>query len=345
MKDTTYNEYLLALLSNMREHNAFYDELKVNTYLSLLTFNNDNYQQSFFTDEVNMLEDFLRKVNNLKVKLQLHRKLTEIETLLENIKSIYNDNKHTIEKYNKGSVNIDMILSSQNTSELTKLVDSLTKEKMQRVSHKEETQNLRNLISNNILNNSYEIQNGTIYLDIPSQDKISISLDKFFEIYEYLLNPKDYKEPFLNPNANAKQKDTIMSLINSVNELNYDSLIPITLTYLLNKNIPNYELIDTSTFKIVNIKINELYSLAGKNQSILNPNTAKWQQIKIPNEYLYQKLNEIIKKGMYYFENENLVFENIIANTSDFKVTISKENLINFLKTNLECLIATSITS
>ena len=39
---------------------------------------------------------------------------------------------------------------------------------------------------------------------------------------------------------------------------------------------------------------------------------------------------------MYYFENENLVFENIIANTSDFKVTISKENLINFLKTNLD---------
>ena len=114
--------------------------------------------------------------------------------------------------------------------------------------------------------------------------------------------------------------------------------------YLLDKNIPNYEMIATSDFRIVNIKINELYTLAGKNESILNPNTAKWQQIRIPNEYLYQKLREIIKQGMYYFDGNDLIFENIIANTSDFKVTISIENIINFLKTNLECLINTSIT-
>ncbi len=95
----------------------------------------------------------------------------------------------------------------------------------------------------------------------------------------------------------------------------------------------NIENIDTSSFKIENIKITDLYKEANNNTTIPH---ARWQKISITNTYLYQKLNTIISNGMYYYNEDRLILENIISNTSDFKVSININDMLIFLETNLK---------
>ena len=82
-------EYLNNLLNNDEVDN---NRLTFDIYLTLLALNNKQYQNSHYNIEINVLDDFLRKVNNLKVKIQLKRKDNEIDELLTNIKTIYEQN-------------------------------------------------------------------------------------------------------------------------------------------------------------------------------------------------------------------------------------------------------------
>jgi len=93
--------------------------------------------------------------------------------------------------------------------------------------------------------------------------------------------------------------------------------------------------IDTSEFNIENIKINELYSLA-TSQTETNVKTTKWRNISIPNEYLLDKLREMIRMGMYYHKDDTFFLEHVENNTSDFKISIKIEQIKQFLKTILE---------
>ena len=110
------------------------------------------------------------------------------------------------------------------------------------------------------------------------------------------------------------------------------------LTSILTLNQDHTLDLDTSEFNIENIKITELYSLASKTQNSeeTNEKTTKWRNISIPNNYLIDKLKEMIKKGMYYYKEDTFVLENIENKTSDFKVSIKLDKIKYFLKSILE---------
>ena len=86
-----------------------------------------------------------------------------------------------------------------------------------------------------------------------------------------------------------------------------------------------------SNFNIENIKINELYSLASMQLKTDNNNNAKWKNVIIPNEYLFNKINEMVKKGMYYFLEDKFILENIDNNISDFKISVEIDKTIKYI--------------
>mgnify|MGYP004675126079 CR=1 FL=1 len=81
----TYQKFLLDILNSQEN---LYDDtletpLKLNIYLALLSLNNNNYKDEYFITEHEIIDNFLRKVNNLKVKIQLKRKEIEIDNLIK----------------------------------------------------------------------------------------------------------------------------------------------------------------------------------------------------------------------------------------------------------------------
>ena len=361
MNEQTYIDFLLKLLN--KEENIIQLEnqksLELNIYLTLLSLSNLKYNESFYIEEVNIVEDFLRKVNNLKVKIQLKRKEKEIEKLLAEIKEIYRNNLKTISKYNKDDIDIDSILNSNNDKELTILIDKLTKEKMKKLETKEEYDILRKKISECIFDSNYYIENDILYIETNNielnkiklnniepnnielnneSEKIELPLYTFYEIFEYLLNINMYEKVFPNNQSNILHTTLIEDIINllSSKESINNQIIPIVLTYLISKEFNNYQEVDTSSFSIDNIKITDLYSLAENNNQVDNNKTAKWKKILIPNEYLYKKIKEITTKGMYYFKEDKFILENIDNSVSDFKISIPIDKMLDFLKENLQ---------
>lgn len=329
----SYNKYLIELMSNNILKQEFQNNLNINLYLTLLSLNNSNYKESIYLDEINIIEDFLRKINNLKVKIQLKRKDTEINELLETIKNIYQDNTKLISKYNKDNINIVNELESKEPKRITSILDNLTKEKIKKVSNKEYYDKVRKDINENIFKNEYTIDNDNLLFN-----NTVISINEFYEIFSYLLDINNYKDIYPNKDENKLHKQLITKIIDIIesNSSLDNEIIPIILTNLLSKSIPNYEYINTTNFNIDNIKITDLYSFANNTNQEINNNTAKWQKILIPNEYLYNKIKEIVSKGMYYFKEDNFIIENIENTTSDFKISISINNIKTFLKDNLE---------
>ena len=332
MTNISYNENLLKLLNN-EEIIALNDELLLNIYLTLLSLNNHNYNELLYTKEIEIVELFLRKVNNLKVKLQLKRKELEIEQLHDEIKEIYKQNTTLIEEYNLNKTPILKTINSKDPSKITKLIDNLTKEKNRRINLKEKYDKLRNDIINKIFKEEYYLNKDILYVN---QNSIIIPLNDFYIIFSYLLNIGNYKDIYINELTNKHHNKLINNIINLIikRKIPDDStIIPIILIHLLKQEIPNYKEINTSKFNIDNIKITDLYSFA--NSSNNNPTSAKWKNISIPNEYLYNKINEITIKGMYYYENDKFIFENINNNISDFKISINIQDMKDFLSQNL----------
>lgn len=335
-ENTSYNQLLLEQLNSQETINIHNNNLKLNTYLTLLSLSNGAYNESIYEKEHTFIENFLRKINNLKVKIQLKRKEEEINKLIDEIIKLTQENIDIISKYNKDNLDIEKIIISKNAQDITSLIDKLTKEKMLKDDNKEEYTNLRKIISSSVLESNYYIEDNILFIEQKDKEEnIQISLDKFYEIFEHLLNIDTYEQILSNNKSNRLRTILIANMIKlaiSNEENDKNLIIPITLTYLLSKEISDYIDIDTSSFNIENIKITELYSLASIEKQSNSDKTARWKKIMIPNEYLLKKINEIVKKGMYYFEDDKFILENVENNISDFKLSIETYKLFELLK-------------
>ena len=305
-------------LTNYDNINSYDDSFKVLAYLTLLSLNNHNYKEDIYLEEINKVENFLRKVNNYKVKIQLKRKEGEINTLLTEIKDIYNRNTDIINKYNKDNLDIINILDSREPKEITPLIDRLTRVKMKKVNI---LPKYNNIINTNIDN--YEIENNTININ----NNLIISFDGFYDIYDYLLDLSNYKEVYRKTEIINYHHKLILDYINMIKsntKLTKEETILVILNYLVKKDIIPNEL-DFSKFKIGNIKISDLYNFA--NNNLTEEYHAKWGKVIIPNDYLFNKIKELLSMGMCYFKDDSFILEN----TSDFKISISSLELINLI--------------
>lgn len=349
----TYPQFLINLLEDRKEmsRKIYQNDLKINTYLTLLTLTGGIYNQEIYQEEQETIEDFLRKVNNLKIKIQLKSKEEHINTLLNNILSIYQEKSDTINKYNQDNFDIQTILNSKNPQEITNLIDKFTKLKMHQNDLFEEYNQKRNQIKSLIFENQYYPEEDNLII-LTTDKSIKIPLKELYEVFNYLLDIKYYPNFFNNQETNTQHLHLVGDIIkfyllredNSINKANvYISLI---ITHLINKDMTSYiDNIDTSKFKIDNIKITELYALAAISQKETRVSYAKWNKITIPNDYLFSKIKELAKKGMYYFKNDYLIFENIQNNTSDFKISININDMTNILSAILYEIIKEKSTS
>ena len=336
-----YQEALINQLNNCNQVLEFNDELKINIYLTLLALNNNNYNDSIYTNEINIIENYLRKTNNLKVKIQLKRQEQEINNLLNEIKTIYHDNKNLIEKYNKEHLKIINIINTLDDKQITNVIDKLTKEKIRYQDNKKYYDETRKEIIENIWHSNYKIINEYIHIDnLKTKKNIIISKKEFTDIFDYLLNINNYKHLYINEKTDKLHIDLInqiISLIHTKRKPN-NEIIPIVLTYLIFQNNKQYDKIDASNFNIENIKISDLYSFV-KEKTSSNQRLLKWKNILIPNEYLHNKIKKSSINGQYYFKDNNFIIENINNTINDFKLSINIESMKTFLKESIENII------
>ena len=340
-----YIKFLIKLLKKEENTNEkidiekYQEELIVNLYLTLLSLSNLEYTEDIDQKEKEQISDFLRKLNNLKVKIQLKRKPTETNKLAEELITQYYENINILSIYIKDGVELENIINTMDAKSLTSLIDKVTKNKMDKEDHKAEINEQRNELKELLFNKPYYIKDNKFIIDTKEY-----TINEFTDIFNYLLNPDNYLKIYKNK-LNQKNREQIISNITKIlisNDINYEEiskiLIPIILTYTLSLDIKNKEELDTSEFNIENIKINELYSLASKVQDTTEENnrTTKWRNIIIPNEYLLEKINNIVRKGMYYYKDDNFILEYLENNTSDFKVSIKIDKLKEMLKNILE---------
>ena len=337
MDNQSYLSYLSSLLDCPYISDEHKDLLTINIYQTLLNLNH-NYQEEFETTEVALLEDYLRKLNNLKVKIQLKRKPEEITSLMEEILNLYHENKSLIDKYNTSNLDILDIIDTKDPQDLTKLIDTETKEKMRRQNQKSHYDKLRNKLTTMLPISRYQVNEGTLTIT-NAEDHLEVSLKDFYQVFEYLLNIDNYPQPLLDNHANRHHTIMVANILKFLTTKDIKEIdqikIPLILSYLVAIDSDDINEIDTSKFKIANIKISDLYALAKENNNVNPERTPSWRKISIPNTYLYQKIKEITLKGTYYIEDDNFIFENIAENISDFKISISLSDMTNFLKDNL----------
>ena len=337
----SYVEFLLQLLNSEQniDINKYQEELIVNLYITLLSLSNLEYSEEIDQNEKLIINDFLRKLNNLKVKIQLKRKSEEINKLANELITQYYENINILSIYLKDGVELENTINSMDAKSLTKLIDKVTKDKMNKEDRKEEINQKRTELVKLLPSNSYYIENNKIYIE---NDGIyeEITVQDFIAMFSYLLNPDNYKKTYSNKN-NQRSHDLIIANIiklliikdKKIEDIN-KVLIPLLLTYVLSLKIDDIVNLNTSDFSIENIKISELYSFAGQTNE--SSKTTKWRNISIPNEYLIGKLQEMIRQGMYYNKEDNFILENIKDNVSDFRVNIKIDKIKDLLKSILE---------
>lgn len=343
IKDS-YVEFLLKLLNSDEDVSleSNYNELIVNLYLTLLSFSNKEYLESMEQVEHDTISDFLRKLNNLKVKIQLKRKQEEVSKLAEELIIQYYENINILSIYISDGMELENVINTKDAKSITKLIDSVTKDKMNKEYSKDE-RNKRRLRLLQILPLTKCYVRGD-YVVIKKDDvDEEILVSEFIEMFSYLLNPDNYYNMYQDKKVQISHKLIINDIIKIllVNDKKNKELIkiiiPLVLTYLLQYDLLNYIHIDTSEFKIDNILISDLYSLASKrDDKIVYECTPRWRNISIPNEYLFMKLQDMVKNGMYYFNDNIFVLEHIEKNVSDFKVSIEVNKLKSVLKIMLE---------
>ena len=331
----------LEYLSNVLDGSYSFDNalLDVSIYQTLLNLNNHNYRETYYEEELETIENYLRKLNNMKVKIQLKRKMPEIDSLHDEILNLHDKYKTIINKYNINNLDDISIINSKDSKELTKLIDSQTKEKIRRTNNKNHYDELRNKLIKLLPVSNYQVTDDVLTLT-NNEENMELSLKEFYEVFEYLLNIDTYPQSLVNNKANRNH--TIMAaniikfLLSKEKTDEPDKIfIPIVLTNLITLDISNNEDIDTSKFKIDNIKISDLYSLADQSKTLNPERTAKWRKINIPNDYLYKRIKEIVLKGTYYFDNDIFVLENNDNNISDFKISIPINDMKLFLQENI----------
>ena len=340
--NTLYIENLFQLLNNEENFNLddYKDELIVNLYLTLLSLSNLEFSEEIYMKEKNQIDDFLRKLNNLKVKIQLKRKNEEIVKLANDLVLQYYENVHILSVYINDSAMLEEVINSLDAKKITSLIDTVTKDKMNREYLKEEIDNNRRELANLLPNSSYYINNNIIYIQ---NDNISkeVSMEEFIFMFGYLLNSDNYNKIY-NNNLDQISHDLIITNIikllivkDKKKEDIKKVVIPLILTYLLSINKDKLLELDMSEFNIENIKITELYSLANNN-TLENEGSAKWRNISIPKDYLIDRIMEMVSKGMYYSKDNKFVLEKVENKVSDFKISIEEEKLVKLLNCVLE---------
>ena len=331
----------LEYLSNVLDGSYSFDNalLDVSIYQTLLNLNNHNYRETYYEEELETIENYLRKLNNMKVKIQLKRKMPEIDSLHDEILNLHDKYKTIIYKYNINNLDDISIINSKDSKELTKLIDSQTKEKIRRTNNKNHYDELRNKLIKLLPVSNYQVTDDVLTLT-NNEENMELSLKEFYEVFEYLLNIDTYPQSLANNKANRNHTimaANIIKFLLSKEKIDEPDkiFIPIVLTNLMTLDISNNEDIDTSKFKIDNIKISDLYSLADQNKTLNPERTAKWRKINIPSGYLYKRIKEIVLKGTYYFDNDIFILENIDNNTSDFKISIPINDMKSFLQENI----------
>lgn len=335
----SYTRFLLQLL-NKEENiniNEYQEELIVNLYLTLLSLSNLEFTEDIDKKEKDIIDDFLRKLNNLKVKIQLKRKPAEINKLAEELITQYYENVNILSIYIKDGIELENVINTMDAKSLTKLIDKVTKDKMNKEDRKDERNKRRTELSKLLPSSNYYLKDDKIFIK-NNETYEEITIKYFLEMFSYLLNNDNYKKTYSNK-SNKKSHDSIIAniikllIVKDKKKEDIDKvLIPILLTYILSLNLSSELDLDTSEFNIENIKISELYSLANK----VNANETKITKcgkISIPNDYLIDNLKEMIKKGMYYYKEDAFILEN---NDSDFRVSINLEKIKEFLKCILE---------
>lgn len=343
--NSEYINFLLKLLNLEEIINIedYQEELLVNLYITLLSLSNLNYTENIDEVEISEIKNFLTKLNNLKVKIQLKRKPEELTKFANDLITQYYENINILSTYIKDGIELENVINTMDAKSMTKLIDSVTLYKKNKEYTKEERNQKRKNLLQLLPMSHYYIANGTIYIQ-NNENCEELTIKEFTEMFNYLLNPDNYYQIYQDK-ANHKSRELIIAnlikliIVNDKKpeELN-KVIIPIILTYILQTNLTEQVELDTSKFNIDNFLFSEVYSLAAKeiNLDKSSTNVPQWKNIKIPNEYLLNKLQEIIKRGMYYFKNEMFVLEHIDKNVNDFKVSISKDDLKNILKVILE---------
>lgn len=344
----SYIEFLLQLLSSKEniEIEPYKQELIVNLYLTLLSLSNLEYSEDIDQKENEIISDFLRKLNNLKVKIQLKRKPEETNRLAQELITQYYENANILSIYIHDGIELENTINTMDAKSLTRLIDFVTKDKMNKEDSKEERNKKRLALIKLIPTNKYYITGKNIY--ISNDDNYEeLTIEEFIEMFNYLLNPDNYRKTYSNSSNQRAHELIVANIIRLLmtkerNPKDIDKIIiPVILTHILSLDIDEEIDLDMRAFNIENIKITELYSFASQNQNQANTNfkTAKGMNISIPNKYLIEKLKEMIKNGMYYYKEDTFVLENIKDNTSDFKVSIKIEKIKEFLQTILEATI------
>lgn len=340
--NNSYIEFLLQLLNKEENINIeeYKEELIVNLYLTLLSLSNLEYSEKLDQKEKETIRDFLTRLCNLKIKIQLKRKTSEINKLAEELITQYYENVNILSIYIKDGIELENIINAMDAKSITTLIDLATKDKMNKEHKEVERNQKRSELIKLIPTNKYYVENGIIFIQ-NNDNYEEISIQEFLDMFSYLLNPDNYKKTYKNESKKRSHQLIINNIIKIliIKDMNLNKLdtilIPMLLTYLLSLDITKYIELDTSKFIIENIKISELYSLASNGQNS-NSNTPKSGNIYIPNEYFLLKLKEMIQKGMYYFKDNTFVLEHIENNTSDFKTSIKVDEIKEFIKTILE---------
>lgn len=337
-----FNKLYIKSLINMFENSdlsiEYSDLFLINLYTMLLSLNNNNYSLLDILEEEKIIKILLIKLNNLKVKIQLKRKEKEINSLIEEIKDFCDINYKCLTRYISNKDEFNNIIDSKDPFAITEYIDKVTKMEMKNSDLIEERNAIREDVISIILNNNYGVVDNKLFINQNDGEDYVIMIDDFYDIFSYLLNIDNYKEIYKIDNNNISHKEIINKIIELINKQECSRecinkvFIPLIFTYLV-PNI-NYNNVNANDFVIENIKISDLYSMA--NNKIGNEMSAKWNNVSISNEFLFSKINEMINKGMYYFDNNKFVLEYVDNKISDFKLSIDVDKMILFLKKNIE---------
>ena len=117
----SYIELLLQLLNKEENVNIeeYKEELIVNLYLTLLSLSNLEYTEKLDDKEKEIIRDFLTRLCNLKVKIQLKRKAEEITKLAEDLITQYYENINILSIYIKDGIELENIINTMDAKSLT----------------------------------------------------------------------------------------------------------------------------------------------------------------------------------------------------------------------------------
>ena len=314
----------LKLIENPKNSNIN-DELLIDLYITLISLNSNSYSEKEQKKESEKIKLLLTKLNNLKVKIQLNRKPKEIDELIKIINDCYEEESDLYYRYIKDQEEFLNILNSKDTIKLTSYIDRITKKEIEKEDNVSISNEEREIIINNIFN-GYTVKDNIITISNKEYQK-----ERLLDIFDYLLVINNYPSIYKSVSSNTSRKELIQAIIKSIkNKFTDESFLKVLIPTLLIQLLPNISNnSNTDSFVIENIKIKDLYSLKE------NTNNINSKNIKVPNEYLFTKIKEIMENGMFYYKDNKFIMELVKNKVSDFKVSIDILELKEFIMNNM----------